>query len=84
MDAAAREGEETMDTATYQLPTRDAAWAFMRACDAAGISAGFPSLTGEGAARTVQVGIGSCQQREAADALAAGAPVVDYTFGGVK
>lgn len=72
-----------MDTAIYLLPSRSAAWAFMRACDAAGIMAGFPSLSGPGEARTVEIGIKTWQQREAADALACGAPAVGYEFGGV-
>lgn len=29
---------------TYTFPTDSAAWAFMRACEKAGISAGYPSL----------------------------------------
>jgi hypothetical protein len=29
---------------TYQFATRDRAWQFMRAADAAGIAAGFPGL----------------------------------------
>ncbi len=44
-----------MASTTFRFPTRNAAWAFMHACDAHGISAGFPSLTGEGETRTVEV-----------------------------
>lgn len=72
------------DSATYSLPSREAAWEFMRAVDAAGGMAGFPSLrAAEGqpaASRTVQVAIRTCHEREAFDALANGAPVIEYRF----
>ncbi len=69
------------DTALYLLPSRAAAWEFMRACDAAGISAGFPSLTGIGPARYVQVGIATWMQREEADRLAGPEGVMcEYDF----
>jgi hypothetical protein len=72
------------DVATYSFAgdrgaSRSAAWAFMHACDAAGLSAGFPSLS---APYTVQVGIVTCGDRETADALAGGATVVAYAFKG--
>ena len=72
----------TTDVATYAFAgsretARSAAWAFMRACDAAGISAGFPSLS---APYTVQVGIRTNADRDTADTLSNGAEVVDYAF----
>ena len=78
------------DVATYHLPTREAAWEFMTACDAAGISAGVPSLRSPvgSTTRTVQVGIATWMDREKADALAASfnggqpAVVTDYAFAG--
>ena len=81
------------DVATYHLPTRDAAWEFMAACDAAGISAGYPSLRSPVGSttrtvRTVQVGLATQMDREKADALAASfnggqpAVVTDYAFAG--
>ncbi len=66
------------DVATYSFATRDAAWMFMRACDTAGLSAGFPSLR----TYTVEVGIRNRMDRETADALANGAAVVAYAFKG--
>ena len=67
------------DVATYSFPSRSLAWAFMHAVDAAKLSAGFPSLT---APYTVQVGIATNVDRETADSLANGAPVVAYDFAG--
>lgn len=44
-------------TTTYRMSGRKVAWKFMRACDAAGISAGYPSLGPEAdGLYTVQVG----------------------------
>lgn len=72
------------DTATYMLPSNEAAWAFMRACDAAGLSAGYPSLrspvTVGGEERSVQVGIKTWMDREVADGLSGSARVIDYEF----
>lgn len=67
------------DTATYAIGAHDTAWAFMRACDAAGLMAGFPSLDGR---YTVKVSIRSWMDREAADKLAGGNKVVAYAFAG--
>lgn len=67
------------DVATYRLGSRDAAWAFMRACDDAGLQAGFPSLK---APYTVKVAIPTWMAREKADKLAGGAPVTAYEFTG--
>lgn len=78
--------ERTADSATYIFATRDAAWAFMRACDAAGVSAGFPSLSSPRAhvpsARSVEVAIHSMSQRDLIDRLANGAEVIEYHFAG--
>jgi hypothetical protein len=68
------------DVATYLHPDRDAAWAFVRACDSAGIAAGFPSLSPGQVAKTVEVGVRSWQERELVDGLSNGAPVVAYRF----
>lgn len=65
------------DRVTYKFATSADAWAFMRHCDAAGISAGFPGLK----EHTVQVAIQTWQARETVDALSNGAEVVDYQFG---
>lgn len=81
--------KRTTDVATYsfggevsieaQHAARTKAWGFMRACEAAKLSAGYPSLK---APYTVQVGIATNSDRDVADALADGAPVVDYAFAG--
>lgn len=67
----------TTETVIYQFATSDGAWAFMRACDAANVAAGFPGLLDY----TVQVAVRSWRDRETTDALANGAPVVGYAFG---
>lgn len=67
----------TPDTATYSFKTSPAAWAFMRVCDSAGVSAGFPSLDGR---NTVKVSIRTWQEREQVDALAGTLPTA-YAFG---
>jgi hypothetical protein len=71
----------TTDTATYKFTTSDAAWAFMRVLDDAGVSAGFPGLRDF----TVQVLVRTWIDREAADVFARviepGASVIDYQFG---
>ena len=64
------------DQAMYKFSGRDAAWAFMRACDAAGLMAGFPEGT------CVVVNIHTAAEREMVDGFAAGAPVVRYDFAG--
>lgn len=76
--------KRTTDVATYSFTgdretARSAAWAFMRACETSGLSAGYPSLS---APYTVQVGIATCFDRETADTLSSGAEVVDYAFAG--
>lgn len=63
------------DTATYYLGDSSKAWAFMHACDAAGLRAGFPDLK----APTVKVSIPTWMAREAADKLAGEAPIA-YEF----
>jgi hypothetical protein len=72
------------DTATYLLPSRQAAWSFMKALDEAKISAGFPSLVSPttlgGPERSVQVGIRSNLDRLAADKASGNAPVIAYDF----
>lgn len=78
---------EQMDKATYKLASRDAAWAFYRACSDAKVPAGYPSLRSpdkarEPEARTVVIGIRTWMDREAADKLADGAPCVSYSFAG--
>lgn len=73
----ATETSPAADTATFRFPTSRAAWNFMRACDARGFSAGFPSLDGMHA---VQVAIRTWTDREAVDALASGAECVGYRF----
>jgi len=72
-----RSAARSHDVATYRLGSRDAAWAFMRACDAAGLQAGFPSLR---APYTVKVTVPTWMAREKADKLSGGAPVIDYEF----
>jgi len=67
----------TTDVVTYKFATRDAAWTFMRACDAAKLAAGFPALM----SFTVEVGVATWMDREAADALAGSVPVA-YAFKG--
>lgn len=69
------------DTATFRFESSAAAWAFMRGADAAGLLAGYPSTDGR---HTVQVAIRTWHDREAADALAGGAPCSDYAFAVVK
>ncbi len=58
----------------------------MRACDAAGIMAGFPALVSHDIrtpdARTVEVGIRTWMERQTADHLANGAPCISYKFAG--
>lgn len=34
---------------TFKFPTSAAAWAFLRACDKTGLTAGYPSLDGDNA-----------------------------------
>ncbi len=68
-----------LDTAIYGIGSHDAAWAFMRACEAAGLMAGYPSLDGF---YTVKVAIRTWQERRDADALANGKPVVAYALAG--
>jgi hypothetical protein len=67
------------DVATYQFETRDDAWGFYRACEAAKIDVGFPGLRSDGL-NTVQVALPTWMTREIADTLAKGAPVVAYKF----
>jgi hypothetical protein len=67
------------DIATYQFQSSDAAWSFMRACDAAKLQAGYPSLDEQ---PTVQVAIPTWMAREEADKLSCGAPVVGYMLKG--
>jgi hypothetical protein len=67
------------DIVTYQFQSSDAAWSFMRACDAAKFQAGYPSLDEQ---PTVQVAIPSWVAREELDKLARGATVVGYAFTG--
>ncbi len=64
------------DTATYSFAGRDAAWAFTKACDHAGLYAGYPELM----KHTVAVLIATNEEREVADMLAHGAPMIDYRF----
>lgn len=72
------------DVVTYLLPDNESAWSFMRACDAAGLSAGYPSLTSPpsrcGAERSVRVAVKTWMDREVADKLSEGARVIDYEF----
>jgi hypothetical protein len=68
------------DTATYQCATSEAAWAFYRACCNAGFIAGFPGLKSDGL-HTVKVLVETWMAREQIDAIANGAPCVEYEFG---
>jgi len=70
------ETRTSTDRATYRFETRDAAWTFMRSCEALGIPAGFPGLT----TYTVDVLLASWIDRVDADSLANGAPIVSYEF----
>ena len=65
-----------LDVATYAFATSAAAWTFMRACDAAGTMAGYPSVDGR---NTVDVSIGTWMERNAVDAFAGAMPVA-YAF----
>ncbi len=67
----------TTDQATYYFANSSAAWAFMRACETAGVAAGFPALR----APTVCVSVPTWKAREIADKLAGSTPI-SYQFAG--
>jgi pterin-4a-carbinolamine dehydratase len=66
------------DVATYQFTSYHAAWDFVHECTAAELMTGWPEYL----VHTVKVSIRTSLDREAADKLANGAPVVAYNFKG--
>jgi hypothetical protein len=66
------------DVATYRFAGHSEAWAFMKRCDENKLGAGWPQDA------TVKVALATWMDRELADKLAAGAPVVDYQFASRK
>lgn len=66
------------DQAAYHFVTREGAWAFMRACDAAGLCAGFPCVRG-----TVRVAIRHNGDRDVVDRIAGRNPD-EYNFKGTR